>query len=74
MKLAGFDRSALDELHRLPSLDAAGYASRRELLSGARQVFSIRTAHGCAHERREQLGPAGSQVCGIDLAEKMSHE
>jgi len=33
MKFTGLDRSALDELRCFPSLDAAGYASRRELLS-----------------------------------------
>jgi hypothetical protein len=33
MKFSGFSRSALDELGRLPSLDAAGYASRREQLN-----------------------------------------
>jgi len=33
MTFSGFSRSALDELGRLPSLDAAGYASRREQLN-----------------------------------------
>lgn len=32
MKFAGFDRAALDELERLPSLDAAGYGRHREAL------------------------------------------
>ena len=30
MKFAGFDRAALDELGRLPSLDAAGYGRHRD--------------------------------------------
>jgi hypothetical protein len=33
MKFAGFDRSALEHLERLPSLDAAGYARCREALN-----------------------------------------
>lgn len=33
MTFSGFIRSALDELGRLPSLDAVGYASRREQLN-----------------------------------------
>ncbi len=33
MKFTGFDRSALDELERLPSLDARGYARHREALN-----------------------------------------
>jgi Conserved hypothetical protein (DUF2461) len=33
VSFVGFDRSALDELRRLPSLDPDGYASRRALLS-----------------------------------------
>jgi Conserved hypothetical protein (DUF2461) len=33
MTFSGFRRSALDELGRLPSLDAVGYASRREQLN-----------------------------------------
>lgn len=33
MKLSGLSRAALDELGRLPTLDAAGYASRRDLLN-----------------------------------------
>lgn len=33
MKFTGLERSALDELRRLPNLDPAGYASRREQLN-----------------------------------------
>jgi hypothetical protein len=33
MKFAGFDRSALEQLERLPSLDAAGYARHRDALN-----------------------------------------
>jgi len=33
MKFAGFERSALQQLEHLPSLDAAGYARHREALS-----------------------------------------
>ena len=42
MKFAGFERSALQQLERLPSFDAAGYARHREALNRG-LILSART-------------------------------
>lgn len=53
MKFAGFDRSALDELPRLPSVDAAGCAKRRELLNSG----LVSPARALLEEVVAELGP-----------------